>query len=385
VRIVYLFDRPLPATATDSEQMVQTVAALARRGVEVTMLLPETAPSASADEIRRYYRVRGDFRVEYVRNPLAVWSTGRKWVHALSSLSRARQLQPDVLYTRNFPTLFAALSRGQSIAYETYRPWGDQFPMLRPVFRAAMNAPGFIGGVFHSEVARGRYEALGAPADRLRVIHNGYDPGLFAPRMTKADARTALGFAQDATFVTYAGHVNVTKGLDIVLAIAKRCPEATFLLVGSEGEGPIQQLARRIPNVRVIPWRPFDQTVSYLFASDVLLQPPSALPLQLVGNTVLPMKLFLYLAACRPILAPTTADVREVLADGVNAVLVPPGDVAAATAALKSLLADPIRAAALAEAAGRSAAHLTWDARAEKLEAFLTERLAKRAADGVSR
>lgn len=378
MRIVYLFDRGLPATETDSEQMVQTVAALARRGVDVTMLLPETAQAASADEIRSYYRVRGDFRVEYVRNRLAAWSTGRKWVHALSSLSRARELRPDVLYTRNFPTLFAALGRRESIAYETYRPWGDQFPILRPAFRAAMNAPGFIGGVLHSEVARGRYEQLGAPPDRLRVIHNGYDPGLFEPRMTKTEARTALGLSQDETLVTYTGHVNVTKGLELVLAMAKRCPEATFLLVGSEGDGPIQQLARRIPNVRVIPWQPFDQTVRYLIASDVLLQPPSALPLRLVGNTVLPMKLFLYLAARRPILAPATEDVREVLTDGVNAVLVPPGDVPAAIAALRALLASPTRATAIADAAAMSAVHLTWDARAEKLEAFLTERLTRR-------
>lgn len=378
MRIVYLFDRALPATETDSEQMVQTAAALARRGNDVVMLLPETAQPASADEIRSYYRVRGDFRVEYVRNRLSAWSTGRKWVHALSSLSRARQLQPDVLYTRNFPTLFAALGRGQSIAYETYRPWGDQFPMLRPAFRAAMNAPGFIGGVFHSEVARARYAALGAPTDRLRVIHNGYDPALFEPRMSKAEARASLGLPPDDLLVTYTGHVNVTKGLDLVLAMAKRCPEATFLLVGSEGDGPIQQLAKRIANMRVVPWQPFQQTVRYLLASDVLLQPPSALPLRLVGNTVLPMKLFLYLAARRPILAPATEDVREVLTDGINAVLVPPGNVDAATTALRALLSDPNRAAAIADAAARSAEHLTWDARAEKLDTFLRERLTAR-------
>jgi hypothetical protein len=49
--------------------------------------------------------------------------------------------------------------------------------------------------------------------------------------------------------------------------------------------------------------------------------------------------------------------------------------VPAATAALRSLAADPSQAARLAEAALATANGLTWDARAARIAAFLSARL----------
>ena len=76
------------------------------------------------------------------------------------------------------------------------------------------------------------------------------------------------------------------------------------------------------------------------------------------------MKVFSYLAAGRPILAPALPDVQEVLTDDVNAVLVRPGNVAAQASALRSLLADPARSARLAASALASSRGFTWSARA---------------------
>jgi len=89
---------------------------------------------------------------------------------------------------------------------------------------------------------------------------------------------------------------------------------------------------------------------------------------------VLPLKLFAYLAAGRPILAPAAPDTAELLQDGENALLVPPGDAVAAAAALDRLR-DPVLAARLGAAAYARSGELTWDRRAEKIEAFLTHRL----------
>src|SRR5687768_14192140 len=75
VKIAYLFDRPLPATETDSEQAVKTVAALSRLGIEITLVLPRD-PShepASAEELCRYYQVEGGFAVEHVPTHLVRW------------------------------------------------------------------------------------------------------------------------------------------------------------------------------------------------------------------------------------------------------------------------------------------------------------------------
>lgn len=377
MKIAYLFDRPLPARQTDSEQALQTIAAFARQGAEVCLVLP--APGGrgpSGDELRAHYQVRGDFLVQHVATPFARFESGRKWWHARRAGAAPAALAADVVYTRNFPTLFSLASGPRPYAYETYRPWADQFPLLAPSFRRALSAPRCLGALLHSQFARERYGALGLDAERLLVAHNGHDPSRFAAPPPVNVLRSELGLPLDRKIVVYTGHVNLTKGLDTVLRLARRLPEVRFVLVGSEGKGVLEVLARRVPNVSIVPWQPFDVVTRYLLAADVLLQPPSHVPLKLVGNTVLPMKLFLYLAAARPIVAPDLPDMRELLESEKNALLVPAGDDAAAVRALSRALYEPGLAERLSAAAGQAAAGLTWDARARRILSFLEARLA---------
>jgi colanic acid biosynthesis glycosyl transferase WcaI len=165
------------------------------------------------------------------------------------------------------------------------------------------------------------------------------------------------------------------KGLGSVLQLAERCPDALFLLVGSEENGSVERAARKHPNVRVLPWQPYERAAMYMVSADVLLLPPSNVGLKIAGHTVLPMKLCGYLAAGRAVFAPGTPDVQELLRDGENAVLVPPGDMEAAGTRLAELLRDDATRERLARAAHEAGKGLTWDARAEKLEAFIRARL----------
>ncbi len=373
MRITYLFDRPLPANETDSEQAMHTIAALARAGADVTLVTPTPLHGVLDDAgIRAHYLARGDFRIVGVPQPLFGVGDARKWWHA--AFARARALGSDVLYTRNFPTLFAAALARQPYCYETYRPWFDTFRPLAPAFRAALTRPRALGAVLHSAYAVERYASIGVPRDRLCVVHNGYDPTLIDT--VPDNPRVELGLPLDRPIVAYTGHVNATKGIETIVSMAERVPEALFLLVGHDGKGGlIELLARRVPNVQLVPWQPFARVAYYLKAADVLLLPPSDRGLALIGNTVLPMKLFQYLAAGKPILAPRTPDLVELLRDGENARLVTAGDLEEATRALRSLLADSTLSDRLARGALDTSRDLTWDARARKILRFLEQRL----------
>ena len=114
-----------------------------------------------------------------------------------------------------------------------------------------------------------------------------------------------------------------------------------------------------------------------MFAADVLLIPPSSAPLQRFGTCILPLKLFSYLAAGRPILAPDAPDTRELLADAETALLVAPDRPELAAAALDRLLGDSRLAASLSAKALELAAGLGWDDRATRIAAFLRQRLAQ--------
>ena len=129
-------------------------------------------------------------------------------------------------------------------------------------------------------------------------------------------------------------------------------------------------------NVDPVELQKFSELAPYLYAADVLIIPPSLEPLQRHGNTVLPIKLFLYLAAGRVVLAPEAPDTAELLKDGVNAALVPPGDLEALLTTLRRITSDTALAERLSAGATEAAQGLTWDSRAARIRDFITARLA---------
>ena len=377
MRIAYVHDMPLPTTGADSEQVVNTVAALSRMGAQVTLVVPRRAGAiqASASSLREEFGVEGPFELESVPLPLppkaprALAKSAHAWAGPRHEIVR----RADVVYTRNLPILAGALARGHRVAYEHFRPWGDQFPPLQPLLRTLMHQPRFVGAIFHSDHARGSFLRLGVPEALSIVAHNGFHPHAFEADLSAGAARARLGLPQVERIVTYAGRIHAHKGLDIVLEMARRMPAVCFLLVGSTEDGPIEAQARTLANVKVIPRQTAANLVPYLLASDVLLIPPSAAPLQ--RNTVLPLKVFGYLAAGRAIFGPVAPDTAEILRSGANAELVAPGDLEQAVECLEQLLADDVRRARLGCAAKAASADFTWDGRAQRILAFLRRRL----------
>jgi len=378
MRLIYPLMWAQPDRKADREQAIATAAALARSGIEVTLMLPrgEDDPALDADDLRAWFDVDGDFRV--VQRP-SRWK-GEALARTLLWL---RQLFADpmladaeLLYSR-IPAMLAMGQRAPlPFATEQYRPWPDHWPAIRPLVRRTARNRKCLGLILHSAFAADSYRRAGVPEAKLLVAHNGANARLLAADPGKAAARAALGLPADRAIALYAGRVNAQKGLDQLLALAVLRPEILFVLVGSEGEGPIEAAAAGRANVRIVGWQAPAALPAWLSAADVLLIPPSRAPLDRFRNCVLPLKLFSYLAAGRPILAPVAPDTAELLRDGENAVLVPPDKPEAAAAALDRILGDPAFAAHLAAAALEQARALTWDRRAEAIKAFLEARLA---------
>lgn len=379
LRIAYPVSWHRPDTKASCEQTVQTVAALARLGHCVTLFAPTPAGAAgmTAPGLLDRFALAGDFDVVPVTSRWAGESlvAGLGWLRQL----RARRVLErfDMLFCR----LPALIGLGRSLripfAFDHYRPWPDIYPLARPFIRRAAAAPNCVGLVLHSQLAADSYRRAGVAEDRLLVAHNGSHAG---PPIEQAEARRTLRLDPSARIVLYAGRVNAEKGLDQLLAMARLRPAVRFVIVGSEGEGPIETLARRLANVTVVPWQTPQALPAYLAAADVLLIPPSSEPLRRFGNCVLPLKTFSYLAASRPILAPALPDTAELLRDGETALLVEPDDPTAACGALDRLLGQRDLAARLGAGARLLAEANSWDARAGLLTGFFDRRLGEIAA-----
>ncbi|MFZ1863253.1 MAG: glycosyltransferase family 4 protein [Polyangiales bacterium] len=377
-RILLSYENLLPTSQADAEVVLNTAAALAKRGHEVTVSVPAPPNLSPSFErhVLRYYGIDAPVRITAAPSVTRNISMQHLY-HALHFPEHPDFSEADFIYARNPVVVMRALRAGQRVLMDHYRPWGDQFPPLQPIFRRFMNHRRFLGLVVHSRYSYQSYRRLGVPEAKLRVVHNGFDPHRMEPVLSREQARTMLDLPLHRDIVTYAGRVNEKKGLEMVLHLADRMPEVLFLLVGSTGRGPVEIESETRDNVRIVPWQTAASIAPYLYASDVLTVPPSSAPLERVGNTVLPLKLFLYLAAGRAIFAASNPDTAEILEHDKNAWLVRAGDEAEAERQLRVLLGDAERLDRLGRACRELASSLTWDSRAAKIEAFFEECLAR--------
>ena len=369
MKILFAFENVLPSVEADAEVFVTTASYLAPllAGSWFHVPLPHPA-DREGDGLLSGHAV---LRAYAPRRPAAL----RHFCCGLSLVLRAEFRAADLVYTRNLWVAFIALLFGQKVVFDHYRPWPEQIPPLQWIVYRLQCHKRFLLNICHSDYTRQVYAVLGIPDDRLLCIRNGFEPGRFQAPLSKVEAKAAIGIPRDRTAVVYTGRLNHKKGLDLAIAAARQLPELLFVLVGSRGSGPIEDAAASVGNIEVVAWQPAETLAPYLLAADILLIPPSREPLARFGSTVLPLKLFLYLASGRPIVAGNTPDVREVLRHRENAFLCTPDSVEALVAGLRSVAEDSAFADRMAAQALIDSRGLTWDARAHRIEAAIRTRL----------
>lgn len=376
-RIVYPLLWSRLSRGACQEQSVNTAAALARHGHQVTLLMPQHQgdPSLTASDVKQHFQVEGELHL--VQRPARRVSedvvTSGLWLRRL--FRDPEVLDSDLLLARIPMLLGLGASSPLPFLLDHYRPWPSDWPFIRPVVRWTAQSPSCLGLAIHSHHAAQSYREAGVAAERILVAHNGAEPRRMGVPMQKGEARARLVLPPDRPIAVYAGRLNQRKGLDQLLALAALRQETLFLLIGSEGDGPIERMAAAHDNVRVLPWQEPASLPAWLYAADLLLIPASREPLERYRTCVLPMKLFAYLAAGRPIIAPEAPDTAELLVDQHNALLVPPGSPPAAAAALDRLLAHPKLAETLGANGRALAEELTWDARAQRITDFIRPRM----------
>lgn len=185
---------------------------------------------------------------------------------------------------------------------------------------------------------RGRF---GLATHRVAAVPVGADPQVFAPVAPPQGPPTAL----------FVGKLAPLHGLDVVLAAARRPGVPPVRIIGDGQLGPwlADQLRRDPPpGVTHVPWVPFADLGDEVRAATVCLGVFGRS--ERVGRVV-PNKVWQAMAVGRPIVTADGPAPRELLTDGVDALLVPPGDPDALADALRRLAADPGLRARLGAAA----------------------------------
>jgi glycosyltransferase involved in cell wall biosynthesis len=308
-----------------------------------------TVVKTAAKDGRRWMRSRrfrvdrdGPWREADVR---FVWQ--RHELFQVAGIELARTLGcPSVLFVPA-PLVWEAAQWG------VRRPgWGDwlervgEEPALR---RADLVACG-------SEMVAGWVRRLGVPDKRIVITPTGVDLDLFTERPDPGPIRRQLGL-EGRFVIGWVGSFRRFHALEQAVDAAAQIKDAALLMVG---DGPerheVERLAGSLGVAAVFTGTvPFAELHEYRAAMDVAL----VLAERNDAFHYSPLKLAEYLAAGLPVVAPRVAQCTERLHDGVDALLVPPGDAHALGEALRYLHDDPTARAALGVRA-RAAAEERW-------------------------
>ena len=196
--------------------------------------------------------------------------------------------------------------------------------------------------------------ADGCDERRIVIIRNGVDLARFAQAGRPDCLRAELGLAAGTPLVAVVSRLTRLKGLEQFLeaasAIAPRIPEARFLVVGETSPHDgwyLTELRNRAKELEVADRVIFtgirSDVPSLLSSVDVAVMPSLN---EALSNVVLES-----MAAGAPVVATRVGGTPEAVSDGETGVLVPPGDAAALTGAITTLLANPELATRLGRAA----------------------------------
>ncbi len=324
--------------------LLDIVGAVAPRTAAFTVVLPGTGPLddvlTGAGVPLRHAPLRRLYRT---RNPWRLGAYAYVWLRAVRRLAHIIRDERIALVHANSTTahLFtgAAAARAGVPCLWHCR---DLVPLGALGPRLARSATRIlaISDAVAADVAR--Y----APAPgRVVKLANGFDVAAYAPRGSRSATRDALGLPPHAFVVTMVAAFIPWKRHDLFLDAAARVaaelPEARFLVVGDDrfGDHPgtlaaLRQRAAETHLAGRVVFAGFQADMAPVYeASDALLHPAAREPF---GRAVAEA-----MCAGLPVVAVADAGPRELIRDGRDGLLAPPGDVARMADALCRLGRDP--------------------------------------------
>ena len=296
-------------------------------------------------------------------------------------LARERYTCIHAVEEAAFPAALLAEAYRTPLLYDMQSSLAEQLARLGPLrmapARAALNAAErwLLRRATLVVTSAGLAERVGqaAPSVPVREWHFPSAPAeVDAERV--AALRATLGLSPAQPVVLYSGTFEAYQGLaELIGAIPlvhARMPDARFVFVGAEdgdapfADGPGAALAES-GVLRVVERQPRADMPAFLALADVLVSARAY-----GGN--LPLKIFDYLAAGRPIVATDIPTHRTVLSEE-RAVLVEP-TAAAIAAGILGVLGDSGRARRLAAAARAHAKnHFGWGRFVDSVDALYAE------------
>lgn len=376
-RILYVANARVPSKRAHPYQIVQMCDAFAANGNDVSLLIPARRQTVDLEgvSIEEYYDTPIQFSYRRVRCVDLLWLLPHlpKVIHPVIFTIEVitfstfamfwvlrRQSNFDIIYSRSvFFTGLAAMVLPGRVIHEVHDmpESGWRTRLIWMLFRRIR------GVVTISEGLKGDWQKLG-PIPNLIVLPDGVQVEKFDIDMPKNQIRHELEIPLETPVVCYTGSLTPSRGID-ELVEAMRLVDGELLLVGGTDKQQSELIERHDPmpeNVEIEGHVRPDRVPMYLHASDVLAIVNSARSRR-VARYSSALKLFEYMAACRPIVASDIPAHREII-DERMAYFFPPDDVEELAKTITDAIQDS-DASKRADTARQAVTQYTWTNRAE--------------------
>jgi glycosyltransferase involved in cell wall biosynthesis len=294
----------------------------------------------------------------------------------------ASRLLPSFIYERYslWGTAGQRLSRNHSIplvlevnsplSYEEqkYRGWSLLRSLGRSVECRTWRQADLLVAV--SQALCNHFEEAGVKGQRVQILPNAVDIGLFRPEVDDAALRSQLK-PHGRFVVGFVGSFKAWHGIGFLLEAFKRLhdEDASYHLL-LVGDGPmradVEEQARLLGLQEAVTLAgnvAHEEVPQYLALMDVAVAPYPAVE----DFYFSPLKLFEYMACSRAVVASRIGQVAEVIADGFTGLLYEPGNHEALRACIRRLRADESLRRELGHNAEMASSKNTWQQSAERV------------------
>lgn len=383
-KIIYIANITLPSERAHGIQVMKTCEALAKNGKQVELWVTNRRKAGKKhykqNDVFEFYGIKHKFPIRKIP---VIEFLSKKWklyfyLESLSFVAMTfflllKESNDSIIYTRDETIQFLGFFTRKKIFWEAHIDLKISF------FRDARLKK--LSGIISISESFKKFiiEKYAVASGKIFVAHDAVDLEEFNNFLPKNKARELLNMPQDKKIVVYVGGVMKKKGIFVLLDAAKMMnDDYLFEIVGwfihdESDKAKKYVMERKINNVVFKGYAPRNEIANYLSAADVLVIPNSGL----YNETNLftsPMKLFEYMSSGRPIVASATPTMREILNEN-NAILIEPDSPKALKEGILNVFQNNDLAELIAENSKKDVQNYTWLKRAEKISAFIKEKL----------
>ena len=381
MKLLYIHNTPLCSEKANLVQVIQMCHAFADNRVHTTLALP-VSPNEGVNEddfeqvLERGFGIEKNFSI--VTYPKYTIFGKLKMIGGYFGVKKLlKNVHPDVCFLRNVSNIGAVLENSLPVVFESHAASPHDNPALnvfweRYLIRKSTHNR-FLKLITISEALASYWKGRNISPSKIMICHDGFNHLQFMESGEKSAKRNRVNLPTERKIVLYLGSLYRDRGIEDILELAKIFKDILFVVVGGphKEKDELESLVRNqhLANVIFTGHVPHNKVPDYLFAADILLMIWTDRVKTI--NICSPLKMFEYMAAGRTIVGYGFPTIKEVLTDGENALLAPPGDFAQLKEKLRIALQDPSQERLAVQARELAFNKYSWDRRAK----FILENL----------